>query len=504
VAEGIAVPFAEPRDEPDTAVRARRRPPVPLLALLVTALVLGVLWAALIPAYQSPDEQSHFGAVQSLGERFALPGDPARRPFSSESDIAGGFVNVNQVAGQAFVKPEWSEAQERRWRSDGVNGVDAPRNDGGGPNTAALNPPAFYAWDAIAYTADSAGDFFDRLFAARLFSMLWLPVTVLGTWLLTGELLGRRRVLQFTAAALPALAPMVVFISASVNPDGMLYALASLALWLGVRCARRGMDWRHGAGLFAAVGLACTVKATAYAFLPAALAVAVMELLRRRGIGPRHLLRIGLTALVPLALTLGVWLVLSRALGRAAAPQVAGAGAVGSGTNIRELLSYVWQYYLPRLPFMTPYPNPAGIHPWFEVWVKQGTAAFGWLEVRFPDPVYTVVGLAVIGALLATLLALWRARRQIPGRVAVFVVLFAGGLLAGLHWTDYHQLEAGSRGFMQGRYLFPLIGLGGAALAAIVALLPRRWQPTGAATVVGLVLVLQVLSLGLVAERFYA
>jgi 4-amino-4-deoxy-L-arabinose transferase-like glycosyltransferase len=504
VAERIADPAAATRAEPGTAARERRRPPLPLLALLVTAFVLGVLWAALVPTFQSPDEQSHFGAVQSLGERFALPGDPARRSFSSENDIAGGFVNVNQVAGQVFVKPEWSEAQERRWRGAGAEGAGAPRDDGGGPNTAAANPPAFYAWDAIAYAADSAGGFFDRLFAARLFALLWLPVTVLGTWLLAGELFGRRRILQFTAAALPALAPMVVFVSSSVNPDGMLYALSSLALWLGVRCARRGMDWRHGAGLFAAVGLACTVKATAYAFLPAAFAVAVMELLRRRGIRPRDVVRTGLTALVPLALTLGVWLGLSRALGRAAAPQVAGAGAVGAGTNVTELLSYVWQYYLPRLPFMTPYPNPSGVHPWFAVWVKQGTAAFGWLEVRFPDPVYTVVGVAVIGVVLATLFALWRARRRIAWRVAVFVVLFAGGLFAGLHWTDYHQLQAGSRGFMQGRYLFPLIALGGAMLAGVVALLPRRWQPAGAGAVVGLVLVLQLLSLGLIAERFYA
>src|SRR3712207_9244995 len=69
------------------------------------------------------------------------------------------------------------------------------------------------------------------------------PYTTLfrSTWLLAGELLGRRRGLQLVAAAVVGLWPMLVFLSSSVNPDAMLYATWSLTLWLGVSAIRRGL-----------------------------------------------------------------------------------------------------------------------------------------------------------------------------------------------------------------------------------------------------------------------
>ncbi len=72
------------------------------------------------------------------------------------------------------------------------------------------------------------------------------------------------------------------------------------------------------------------------------------------------------------------------------------------------------------------------------------------------------------------LAALIRARRGLDLRVVLFLVLACGALLGGLHWTDYHQIEAGSRGFMQGRYVFPVIGVMALALAGAVSLLPAR------------------------------
>ena len=47
---------------------------------------------------------------------------------------------------------------------------------------------------------------------------------------------------------------MMTFVSASVSPDSMLYALWTLALWLGVRILRRGLTAAAGAALFAARG----------------------------------------------------------------------------------------------------------------------------------------------------------------------------------------------------------------------------------------------------------
>ena len=497
---------------------ARFRPPPALGALLAVSLLLAVTWAAVTPLFQAPDEQSHFAYVQALGANHALPGDPDAKPFSTQMRDAIAGVNSDQVASQLPVKPEWSDALEQRWKDTSAG---APSDDGGGRSPAYNYPPTAYLWQALGYLAASGGTFFDELFGARLMSALWVPVTVLATWLLAGELFNRRRVLQTAAAAVPALAPMFTFISASVSPDGMMYALWSLALWLGVRAVKRGVPLADGAAFFAVVGLACTVKATSYALLVPAAFVAVVGLAARRPWRIGGVLKLAVAVVAPIALTLGVWVIVARTTDHAAAAQLS-AGQVGGAcvrrrygrrrdresssdaTSMREFASYLWQYYLPRLPFQTDFQTPFRGYPLLQIWIKQGWASFGWLEVKFPDWVYRVLGVLTMAIFAGGLAALIRARRGLDLRVAVFLVLACAALLGGLHWTDYHQIEAGSRGFMQGRYVFPAISVIALALAGAVSLLPaRRWAgATGAA--IAALFVFHLVSLGLVLERFYA
>ncbi|HET8755719.1 MAG TPA: DUF2142 domain-containing protein, partial [Solirubrobacteraceae bacterium] len=217
--------------------RLRGVPPA-LGALLAVSALLAVIWACLTPAFQAPDEQRHFAYVESLGARHALPDAEGNKPTSTQLDEGMNGVNSNQVAAQPQVKPEWDPQAETQWEKIDAT---APADDGGGPAPASAYPPVSYGWQAIGYVAGSTGSLWDKLLGARLMSALWLPLTVLGTWLLAGEVLGRRRLLQTVAAAVPALLPMVAFITASVSPDGMMYAVWTFALWLGVRCVKRGV-----------------------------------------------------------------------------------------------------------------------------------------------------------------------------------------------------------------------------------------------------------------------
>jgi hypothetical protein len=164
----------------------------------------------------------------------------------------------------------------------------------------------------------------------------------------------------------------------------------------------------------------------------------------------------------------------------------------------------VWQYYLPKTPLQSEYHVSPGGYPLLQVWITQAWGAFGWLEIKFAPMVYRVLAILTAGVFGAALAALWRARRAIDWRVLTFLALAFFTLLGGLHWTDYHQLETGATGFMQGRYIFPVIGIFGVALAGAVSLLPvaRRAAATGAA-IAGL-LAFHILALGLVVSRFYA
>jgi 4-amino-4-deoxy-L-arabinose transferase-like glycosyltransferase len=468
----------------------------------VTA-ILGVTWTLVTPVFQAPDENSHFAYLQVLAERFELPGDGQRQKFSTEQTLINNASNAEQAAQQPFVRMQWSAPAYQRWRDRTARLPDAARRDGGGPNPASANPPLYYLYETPAYLLGEGGDLATRLQLARLASVLWLLITVVGVWLLAGEVFARDRVLQLAAAGTAGLAPMVGFISASLNPDAMLFALWSLALWLGARVLKRGVTPLSAGVLFATVGIACVVKATSFALLPGALLVLAIAAARLGREGWRRSVAALSFAVLGLALTIGMWVVVSRTLDRAAAAQVAEAGTAAQ-INLRELGSYVWQFYLPRLPFQTSALRPTEHIAAYDIWLKTAWASFGWQEVNFAGFVY--IGLAgVTGIFSAAALArLWRRWRTLDRATLAFFAVVFGALLVGLHWTEYLHLKTNAGAFTSGRYLLPLVGLAGLVVAEAVSWMPPAGRAVAVATTLGGFFVLDLFSFGLVLERFYA
>ena len=474
--------------------------PSPLAWLLVAVALLGLTWAFLVPAWQAPDENSHFAYVQALGEQFELPGDGDRPIYSTEQALAIDALNADQVAGVPDTKPEWSAQAYDRWLDREATLPDRLRAGGGGPNPAGSNPPLYYLYESVAYRA-AGGDIFERILAMRIFGLLWPLLTTVGAWLLAGELFGRDRALQLAAAGLAGLVPMMSFISASINPDGMLYALWTLFLWLGVRALRRGLDVPTALALAGVTGVALVVKGTSYALLPALVFVIAVGLWRGRREGIARTAAVVGSAVFALAATAGVWALVARSLDRTASGQLVGTEA-GAAFNIKQFLGYVWQFYLPKLPFQEPWPTATGL-PLYDVFLKGTWGSFGWLEVPMAEVVYAALAAITLLAFAGAGFALWRSRRSLDLSIAVFLVLVVAALLAGLHWTEYHYVLDGNVNFMQGRYLFPLIGLAGAVLAKALTLVPETRRAHVVAAVVGVLVGLQLYGLGLVLERYY-
>jgi hypothetical protein len=112
--------------------------------------------------------------------------------------------------------------------------------------------------------------------------------------------------------------------------------------------------------------------------------------------------------------------------------------------------------------------------------------------------------IATVAVAVLALGQIWRARRRVDLAVLAFLALVSVTLLAGLHWTEFKMLTSGLGPFNVGRYLLPLAGIAGLAVA-----LAARWVPparraaVAAAWLTGL-FVLNLFSFGLVFERFYA
>jgi 4-amino-4-deoxy-L-arabinose transferase-like glycosyltransferase len=482
------------------------RPPAPLALLLVAVALVGVAWALLNPPWQSPDEQWHFGYAQSLAERGKLPAGADRPSFSSEQILASEDSRAGNLAFNASLKAPWSADAVDRWRRADERLPDDASSDGGGTNNAGSNPPLYYLYEAPGYLVAAGGDVLDRLYAMRIWSITLLLGLVVATWLLAGELFGKNRLLQLLAAAVAGLQPTAVFIGASVNPDSMLTTLWAIALWLGVRILKRGITLQQGLALAAVAAAAALTKATGYLLVLAAILVIAFALWRARDRGQRWILRVAAVAAVAVAVPVGTWLAIARSEGRPAVNQVASTS--GKTVSIFDfspsyLASYVWQFYLPKLPSQTDIPGISREYG-YDTWVRTGWGVFGWKEVRLSNSVYRGLFWISCAVLLAAAVALVRGRVRLGLPEAVFLLLTSLALVFALHWIEFRFIAERGELFLQGRYLLPLLPIAACAGAAAVTLIPQRARGVAVGVALGGLCALQVLSLATELERYYA
>jgi hypothetical protein len=491
--------------------------------LLVIVAIVGIWWALLVPPWQAPDSPDHFAYTQSIAENFRLPGAPGRATYST--DQLGGATAVGSYQTSLYpwaAPPNWSAADWHLFRRE--TGVTLlPRGNGGGRDTAEANPPLYYLYAAVGYLIDRGGTALGRLYSIQLWGVLLLLATTVGGWLLAGETFGRQRTAQLACASVVGLLPMMAFLSTSVNADSMLITVWTFALWLGARVINRRAGAIDSAALCAATSAAILIKATGYALvLPSALALAMGWLQRPRPERRRHLITIALASLALLLPVLG-WITFTRATGRLAVnpvPPPAPASVRLSGTNSRhvaalprlynlgDFLTYLWEFYLPRLPFMsifreTPSLPGSGL-PVYLVWLQQAPAGiFGWLTVYMPGWVYTVVS-GLVGAIaLGALALLTRIRGSQRLRLLGFYAAMLVALLGFLHINDYRVIAAGQGMLLQGRYLLPVFGLLGLCVGLIVTRVPVQFRAAVCGLTLTGVLGLEAIALVTVLQAYY-
>jgi hypothetical protein len=460
------------------------RLPAPLIALLLVALLEGLAWMVAMPPFQGPDEGRHVAYVQKVAEAHTIPwrsghGPETVRRLSREADTAALWSGLGPAQGNVGAKPAWTGLDQRLWRArDAALPPEAGKD--GGWAASFVNPPLYYLYAAAWWAPLEGSSLFARIQAARAASLPALLAVVGLTWLIAGELLGPALLPRTLATGLVALHPQLGNMAATVNPDLFLAALSAAALWAMLRLLRLGPS----AGRVAVLAGLCAAAALTHGrglapLAPAALAVVFAW--RRRA----------------------TWLALGAALAGGVAVLVYAASGAGS---VRQFLSYLWQFYLPRLPGMSRSIGPPG-YGVREAFVDRFFGTFAGLEVAFPSWALDVLALLSALGLVALVVVLVRRRAALAARRPVAVVLAAAVLavLVVLHLSAYRSL-LGAPGdpIVAGRYLLPLIALGGVAAAAVVRELPRRVVPYAAGALLAGAAIAQLGALGLVVERFGA
>ena len=478
--------------------------PLRLLARVPTAawlcaIVAGLsaaCWSVVTPAFQAPDEQDHYAYVAALAQTGRPPVSHAQANEPEELTALIGLRYLqlrHQPRAHAIFSSAEQRALEAQLASVREQRFEIPRKAAG---VATSEPPLYYALEVIPYSL--AGTVLGRLPLMRLLSAAMAALTALFALLFVREALPASRWAWIVGGLGVALVPSFGFVSGSVNPDSMLFAVSAVLLYCLARAFRRGLTARATIviGVVAAIGL--VTKLNFIGLLPGTLVG--MVVLGRRAPGRFPYRPIALACAIAAA-PAAVYALVNALSGDPVLGIVS--RQLGDARFSLHEISYIWQLYLPRLPGMgADFP---GLFTARQLWFDGYVGQYGWFDTTFPGWVYSValIPAATIAALFVRALLL--ARDALRSRLAELAVyaLMTIGVLALVGAASYNSFPAKSAEFAEVRYLLPLLPLLGAVLSLAARGAGRRWGPAAGASIVLVFLAHDIFGQLLVVSRFY-
>jgi len=531
------------------AARSMRRVPVAAWICAALAIANAVTFSLIVPAFQVPDEPEHYAYTEFLVQSGRPPyAPPPATEFSPQEQAAlEGLYFPTILGGTGFGRPPWTQTEAAHVRQ--LLSASPSLRSQGGVTGESGNPPAYYALEAIPYEIASGSSFFDRLEAMRMLSALLFGLTVMFVFGFVRESLREPRWAASAAALAVAFQPQAAFIAGGVNNDNLMFTAAAALFWLLARAHRRGMNARRGAAIGLALAIGLLTKLTFIGLLPGVLVALALIALRQRGrnavsasdvqtqdrgetdgierqqsaaarsplralsqsvtrMAPatRGLLASAVVTAIPVAayviLNTTVW---HRSLFQGALGTGPVTGTPASGTasgNFRELLSYIWQFYLPRLPGMRA---QFSFYPLWHIWFKGFVGDFGLLDYGFANWVYYLAGAIFLMLAALALRALVSERRSLRSRwpeIVSYGAITIGLLLAIARAGFPYHLQTHFV-FEQARYLFPLLALYGLFLAVALRGAGRRWSPALAGVLVVVMIAHDLFAQLLTLQRYW-
>jgi hypothetical protein len=488
----------QPRSGSSIGVRAKLKvvPTVAWTCALI-ALLNACAWSLIVPPFQGKDEADHFAYVEQLAEDGTLPknGKP-NGTYSAEEKLVLQGLDYRGVT-HSPQTPAISSMAEQRALTRDIN-AGASLQGSGEAGVATPEPPLYYALQVIPYEL-GRGNILVQLQLMRLVGALFGAVTALLSFLFLREILPGAPWAATVGALCVALQPLFAFMSGSVNPDTMVFAVAAAVLLCLARAFRRGLTRRLAVplGILIAVGFVTKLNFIGFAF--GVFAGLVVLAVRETRAGVRQ-----------------GWLSPVIAAGIGIAPAILYAlrnilandptfGIVSGFTGVTSHeFSYIWQLYLPRLPGMTPYFS--GITTFKDIWFDRSVGLYGWMDTMFPVWVDNValVPVAVVALLCGRELVIRQdaLRIRLP-ELSVYAAITVGVLVmigASSYLSDVVHLGPA---FGEPRYLLPLLPLMGGVVALAVRGAGRRWAPVVGGAIVMLFLGHDVFSQLQVIARYY-
>lgn len=412
----------------------------PLTLLVAVYLALAVMYSAVTPLFESPDEVWHYEYIRWLaaGKGLAAPEDVGVAPWAQEGSQPPLYYLLG-AAVTAFVPTDNADAVIRYNVHTAVGNADALGNK----NFMLHGRADAWPWQGVTLAAH----------LTRLLSVLLSAATVVFTYRLARLALPGWPAAAVLATALVAFSPQFLFITGATNNDNLVTALATAGVYLCARLVAGDTrpSWRTWALLGVVVGLAALSKLSGLLLVaPAAVTVVgVARRLRSWRLFWRATLLIGAPALgVAGWWYLRNWLLFGDPL--LLAVMFAGVPPQAAPASLAELLA------------LAP-----GV--WRSTW-----AVFGWFNVLAAPWLYwlytMLAGLAVVGWGVGWIGRRAQVRAAVRPAPLALLAFWLG--VVGVAVVRWAQIS-----YAQGRLVFPAL----AALATLLAgglllLTPVRWQ----------------------------
>jgi hypothetical protein len=190
-----------------------------LALLLALSLTRGILYSAVTPPWQAPDEPGHFQYAAFLVRYQRFP--------TRQEVVAEEWLQT-----QVYVSMQESDFWARRAHTLAPAALEKEHR------AAVGHPPLYYLLGALLLAPFSRCDLVTQLHVLRLGSVLLGTLTVLVAYLTAQALFPEDASWQLAVPAFVAFLPMHTFITSSVNNDSLAELLASLVIYSLLRILR--------------------------------------------------------------------------------------------------------------------------------------------------------------------------------------------------------------------------------------------------------------------------
>ncbi|MBI2309930.1 DUF2142 domain-containing protein [Candidatus Collierbacteria bacterium] len=466
-----------------------------LLILLIASLLNGISWVALIPMWQTPDEQAHFAQAQdiaAIGYR-PNPGASTSQDIVLSEKYLGTFRDErgnNRFTYHPEYNIEYSNSAYGLYEKE-LMAMPVESRNIFAINEATGYPPLYYLYISTMNKQFWSLDLISRVFLSRVATAL-LSVGLGAVVFYIGKIVFKQIFYAYVLTVLVVFQPMRMFVGSGVTSDALMNLIYPVTILLLLK-ADLLPSWKNLTVLILALAALLLTKIQGV-FLILISSILWLKVItgRKYKIGPKLISAVVLLVIAA-AISIGI---INRTTFGNVIPNL-----LRANMFIPEIDDSVG---LNSQPFLIDYIKTSVIDfyrqvlPWY-------CGVYRWLSLTLPFWVYRVIKAIMLVSLFGWIIGFKKIKTVVNSRPLIWLIFSSAVYTLGIY--AWNLLFWKSKGFsfgIQGRYFFPNLAEHMAILiVGLLILSPARFRKPAGLTVAALMIFFNWFSLWFISQSYY-